>query len=885
MRPRGIRRLFRFSRRTRPDIDADVREEFAFHLEMRQKDLAAGGMSLEAARAQALREFGDVDGGTTACAAQGHRMERRITAARFFGELRQDLTYALRLVRRSPAFSGIAVLTLALGIGANTAVFSLFNALILKPLPVAEPGRLVRLYAGESGMSWPNIQDIRERAVMLDDVIAQRNVLPALSTGGDPFRVTGAAVSSNYFEVLGVAPLAGRPFSPRDPRKNLVVIGERLWRGRLNASPDVIGTTVTLDGRSYEIAAVMPRGFRGMSPAGFGRDVWIPLEPLGEDRRVMTNRATTAFEAYGRLRQGVTNDEASAALRAIGAVLKNENPGVNQRFDRLELLPTSGLMGLRGISALVPVFAFVTLAAVISAVILLVACANLAGLLLARGAARSREIAVRVALGAGRRRIIRQLLTESVVLAMLGGLGGLLVANWITSAVPLATSQLPFPVEFDLSVDRRVLLYAVALACLASIVFGLAPARSSVRASVASTLKVASGDVRRQRLRAALVVAQVSACSALLVWGGLFARSLGNVARVDPGFDPENVLLVELPLDQIAGTNASADSRVHAARVFHERARHMPGVESVGMTFAVPLAFTGRAEYEVRMLASAQPEQRRVMANTSTPGYFTTLRIPFVAGRDFDWTDRAGAPGVVIVNETAAMRFWNGNAVGQRLEIPERDEWVAVEVIGVVRDSKYWTLGEEIQPTVYTPFAQRFSGNTLFVRTRDMQATRDALRNELRRIAPHQPVEIQRMVDAIAVAVLPARIGALITTSFGVVAMLLAAMGVYGIVAFSVAQRTREIGVRKAIGARTVHLVGALAGRSLLLVFIGLGTGVLAGCTLARAFGGLIVGVSPFDAATVAGVTLIVLGAALAATLTPTLRASRIDPLIALRVE
>jgi predicted permease len=882
MRPHGIRRLFRFPSRSRDDIRQDVGDEFAFHLDMRTRDLIESGLDERAARAQALREFGSVTRGTAANVAQGVELERQRRLVRFFSELIQDARYGLRLYARSPGFAAAAILTLTVAIGGNTAVFSIVNGLFFKPLAIPDPDRLVRIYPGQNGVSWPNYEDIRSRGTVFEQVMAQRNIAPAFSTGGDPVDITGTATSSNYFELLGAAPLRGRVYLAGELRPNVVVISERLWRSRLDAAEDVVGRTVTIDGRTHEIIGVMPRSFRGVAPPGFVRDVWIPTgPPFGNDPR-FASRDSTAFEVYARLRPGVGVDEAQAATLVVGRHLKDEHPRVNDHFDRMEVFPMSGLGSFRGIArALLPVFMFLGLMTVIGTAVLLVGCANLAGLLLGRAAARRREIAVRLGLGAGRRRLIRQLLTESLLLAIAGGGLGIVLAVWITSALPALTSRLPFPIEIDVALDRRVLFYALMLSLLTVICSGLAPARRAACFDLVASLKDEAGATGRQRLRHALVIGQVAACSALLVLAGLFARSLANVTRIDPGFDPTDVLMVDL---ERVGPADDQDGMDRARVALQDRVREMPGVQAAGMISNVPLALMGREEFPVRLGANTE-RGPRVMANNVTPGYFEAVRIPLLEGRDFTWQDRRGAPAVVILNHTAARQFFNGAAVGRRLSIPGRTEWIEVEVVGVVADSKYWTLGETIAPAMYAPALQRRGGANLAVRTSTPADTAGTIRTELQRIAPAQPIRITLMTDAISVAAMPARVGAFATSSFGIVAVLLAALGIYGLVAFTVAQRTREIGIRKAIGARTSDVVRAVVGGSVIRVAIGLATGAVLGSLAATLLGGILANVSPFDPLTLIGVCAIVAVATIAATVVPTLRALRVDPVVSMRVE
>jgi len=431
---------------------------------------------------------------------------------------------------------------------------------------------------------------------------------------------------------------------------------------------------------------------------------------------------------------------------------------------------------------------------------------------------------------------------------------------------------------FDLQIDRRVLLYALGLSLLAAVVFGLAPARRAARFELVSSLKDGiGGSVVRQRLRRGLVVGQIAASSALLVWSGLFARSLGKITDVNPGFDPTGVLLARIEFDDLRHDPA------HTAQTVMEIQRRLeqaPDLESIGVSTVVPLSLENE-EFDIMVNGTTAGAQRvRVMANRLTPGWFETVRISFRAGRDFTWDDRAGAPDVAIVNETFARRLWNGDAVGQRLRAFQRN----VEIVGIVRDSKYWTLGERIEPTIYLPFQQHyFRYITFHVRTANRSAATALLTSELRRSAPDVFVDFSPMTDVLSVAVFPARVGAAVTGAFGALAMLLAALGVYGLVAFSVAQRTAEIGVRKALGARTIDLVRLIASENVLLAGTGLGVGLGVGTLGANLLRSFITDVSPIDPLTVAATAMLVMGVALLASASPILRAVRVSPLVVLR--
>jgi predicted permease len=770
-----------------------------------------------------------------------------------------------------------AILTLAVAVAGNTAVFSVANALLLKPLPVTAPQELARVRAGQSQMSWLNYQDLGERTDVFAALVAQRRLQVGMSSAALPERLEGEQTSLNFFDTLRVSPTLGRTYGAGEPRRDVVVLADHTWRARFGSDPSIAGRVLTLNGSPFEVIGVMPTGFRGVAPAGLLTDLWFPVDTT-RPSLILQDRRANRFEVFGRLSAGVTHAQAAAALGTAGRQMRADHPELEDSFSRVEVFPIDGIGAFRGMSSFIlPVLLFLTLMMAMGGVVLLIGCANIAGLLIGRATARRREIAVRLALGAGRGRLIRQLLTESLVLALVGGGLGVLLAIWLSGAVNAAVAQLPIPIAFDLQLDRRVLLYALGLSSLAALVFGLAPARRAARLDVVSSLKVSTGSVVRQRLRRGLVVGQIAACSALLVWSGLFARSLGRINDVDPGFDPTAVLLARVQFDDLTHDPARS---TQAVAEMQRRLEQAPSVASVGVSTVVPLSLENE-EFDVMIDGSGTSAQRlRVMANRLTPRWFHTVDIPFLAGRDFTWEDRAGAPDVAIVNETFSRRIWNGHAVGQRLRVFDRD----VEVVGVVRDSKYWTLGETTQPTIYLPFQQHsFRYVTFHVRTAQPSALTMLVTGELKRLAPDASVAFSPMSDVLSVAVFPARVGAAVTGAFGALATLLAALGVYGLVAFSVAQRTAEIGIRKAIGARTIDLVRLIlsenAGLAGLGLAVGLGLGTL-GASLLRSF---ITGVSPLDPLTLAGTAMLVMGVVVLASAPPALRAVRVSPLAVLR--
>jgi putative ABC transport system permease protein len=884
MRPSGMRRLFRFGSRSAREVRDDVRDEFRFHLEMRTTDLEAEGLDGDTARAQALQEFGDLDRASSALIKADGRLNRQRGLSRLLAELRQDVSYGFRLIVRNRAFSATAVLTLALAIGGNVALFSIVNALFLQPLPIADPATVARIYTGESRVSWLNLEDIRQRNVVLSDVIAQRDT--ALAMAGDPLptQITAGVVSTNYFTTLGVVPLAGRPFQPGESRADIVLLSERMWRSRFEGDAGVVGRTLALDGRAFEIIGVMPRRFHSIAPLGFSPDLWIPADNHGAHAGIAADRGAARFDAFARLKPGVTMEQAQASLRVLGAQMAAEHPETNSRFAATEVFPAGGLNLYRGVGkTLLPVFVFVGFATLLGVLVLFMSCANLAGLLLGRAAARRQEIAVRLALGAARGRLVRQLLTESLVLATIGGTCGLLVSAWLTRGLSLLTAQLPFPIALNLSPDRRVLAYTLVVSAVCAIFFGLVPARRASRLQLTDVLRIDTGDgTRRQRFRQALIVMQVAASALLIFWSGLFSRSLVEAASVDPGFDVSDVLLVEVPL-----SDDRPGSAAKAAAAFLELGQRVPtfaGVQRAGWSSVVPLAMTSNEKFRVNR-TDAPPEERGqfVYANRLGPGWFGALRIPIVAGRDFTWQDRAGSPPVVIVNEKLARQLWNGAALSQVLRFHAK----TAEVVGVVGDTKYWTIGEAITPQVYLPYRQepQTFPQTLHVRTSDARATAEQLRSEVQTLVPGAVPRIRPMRDAVAVAVLPARIAAIVTGAFGLIGAALATLGVYGLIAYIVVQRSREVAIRRAVGAQTRHILGTVGGSSLKLTMVGLGIGLAAGSLSAPLLGGLLVNTSPRDPLAFAGTVAVVVVTAGVACLRPTLHAMRLEPLSALKAE
>lgn len=797
---------------------------------------------------------------------------------RFLSDFRRDAIVGVRLLGRYRGFSAIAIATLALAIGGNTAVFAFFNALLLTPPPVADPQRLVRVDTGQSLASWPNYLDIRDRTTVFTGVAASRLASLNLDTGNVAARLRGQITSPNFLSLLGVPAERGRTYAGDDMVFNRVVLARHIWRQHFGADPRVIGQTVMLGGRSVEVIGVMPANFRALAPPGVRLDFWLPLDPHAESAS-MRDRLQTQFELMARLKPDIEHGSATAALRSVAQRLRSEYPDLPESFLQIEARPVTGVYAFQGMSSfLLPLFAFLGLLTVVSGFVLVIGCSNIAGLLIGRGVMRQREIAVRLALGSSRGRLLRQLLTESLVLAVMGGLAGLALAAGFVAMIRIGVTRLPYPLALDLALDVRVLGYVLALSTATSLFFGLWPARSALRVELVSSLKTeASGSRERQRLRRLMVTIQVAACSALVVWSVLFLRSLGNIHSVDPGFDPTGVMLSALELDR--GTiNAERGDQILTE--WTQRMAAAPGVQSVSIATVVPLALTGREEFDIALPTDAQGTKRRVVANRVTPGWFHTVRLPIVLGRDFTWSDRRGTTPVAIINESLARQFTNGTVLGQRL----RYGTDTLVVVGIARDTKYWTLGEEPAPLVYLPLRQAYIFYvTLHARTSDPRGTAALMTSEMQRLLPGAQMDVVPMADAVGFAVMPARIGAAATGAFGVLAVGLAALGVYSLVSFSVLQRTREIGIRRATGATSADIVRLVVRDHATLIGLGLTVGVTTGALGGMVFRAFLTGVAPTDVLALTAAIVVVAGAALMASVLPVMRATRVDPMVALR--
>jgi predicted permease len=707
--------------------------------------------------------------------------------------------------------------------------------------------------------------------------------------------IWGEAVSGNYFDVLRVKPVLGRTFAPDEDKTPgahaVVVIGHSLWRRRFASDPNIVGKTIDLNNRSYNVIGVAPESFKG-SKFGLSLDFWAPMmmdEELGRSPKLLSDRNSHWMSMIGRLKPGVTRAQASAEMSAIAQRLNQAYP--NERTSATRVVVRTEIDG-RWDEAATIMKSGSAIAMAIVGLILLIACANVANLLLARAASRRKEIGVRLALGASRARLIRQLLTESSLLSVLGGGFGLLLAYWVTGLMQGFVPSLPYNIVNDFfALDGRALLFTLVVSLATGIVFGLVPAWHASNHEIVPVLKGdangrQSGKRRRLSLRDSLVVTQVALSLVVLVCGGLFIKSFRNAQKMDPGFSTAGVLLVSLNPELIGYDEEQTKSFF---RQIVERTASLPGVEGTSAAHLVPLGDSSNSSgpilKEGETLAPGSAG-RDIMNNVISPGLFKTLKIPIVAGRDFDERDRKGVPRVIIVNERMAQILWPGeSAIGKHITIGASDP---IEVVGVVKTGKYRALAEDPKPYYYSPMAQRRPGPmTLMVRTAgDPRNLVGAIRHEVETIDRRIPLfAIKTMDEHMTWALWAPNMAATMALWFGVVALLLSAVGLYSVMAYVVSQRTREVGIRMALGAKRGDVLKLITSYGMKLATIGLAIGLVLALALARALSSVLIGVSAYDAMTFISVPLLLGGVALLACLAPARRATKVNPLVALRHE
>jgi predicted permease len=816
----------------------------------------------------------------------------------------QDLRYGMRTLGRTRGLTLVAILSLGLGIGANTTIFTFINSLLLRPPLVHEPARLLEVWqynttrgngiGSDMQLSFPEYAYYRDHNRSFSAMGAFTGESPVMiwNRGGEGETLRAALVSANFFSILGVQPALGRGFLPEEDRVALdapvVVLSHAVWRQRLASDPAIIGKSLTLNGRDYTVVGVAPAGFTGLV-IGFSPDVWTPM---AMQRAVspgldLNERRMHWLLGVGRLKPGITAQQASADLAVLGQQLARDFPDTNRNLMPdvvpLELVPAPfrGVAG--GISAV--------LMAVVG-LVLLIACANVANLMLAKASSRRREVAVRIALGANRRRLIQQMLTESVLIAVIAGAVGLLLSFW---AAPLLLSLAPssLPLGVDVSPDAGVLAFTLLASITTGIVFGLAPALQQSTSSQVDSLKdgAAHGGSPRSRLRNLLVVAQVTACVVLLVGASLCLRSLLNARSIDPGFETRNTVAASLTVETF-GYDETRGRAFYARLLEHIRA--MPGVRYASLTDHLPLGQIMRMQ-AVEIDGYQAPRGPSGMAGLPidmalvAPDYFETMGIPVLRGRSFTNGDDAGAAPVVMINQQMADRFWpRQNPIGQFINLMgPRDSRTRAEIVGVVKTGKYQSLGEDPKSYFYRPLLQEYQpGVQLLVRTTGDTPIVEGLRREVRALDSRLAlVGLETLEQHMQLPLFPARAAGMLLGLFGLLALTLAVVGLYGVMSYSVSQRRREIGVRMALGARRSDVLRLILRQGLGLTLTGLGIGIACSLALTWVLRSVLYGISPTDPLSFLAVAILLTTVALTASCVPARAATRVDPMTALRME
>jgi putative ABC transport system permease protein len=811
--------------------------------------------------------------------------------------LGQDVRQGLRTMAKNPGFTLLAMLTLAIGIGANTAIFSVVNAVLLRALPYPDSGRLVTLLdindrTGDPqfALCYPDFEDLRAQSRTLESAAVYNDDTATLTGIGEPLHLHNGVVSAALFQVLGVSPTLGRSFLPEEdnPGTRVTILSDRFWRERFGADPSVIGRSLTLNGHSYTVVGVLPPGFQFPLDSE-PRDLWttIAVYRVSEDgdKPMTEQRGAHWLGGVARLKPGVPLTQANAEFAGISAALAKQYPDTNKHLS-LRAQPTLDALVGDARPAL-----WILLGAV--GLVLLIACANVANLLLARSTVRQREIAVRAAMGASRARLIRQLLTESVLLALAGAIPGVLLAAWATRVLSTLPS-LQIPRLAQAAVDWRALLFTLAASLATAAVFGLVPAIHAARFSLTGALREGSRgsgqSARHARLRSALVVFEVSMALLLLIGSGLLLRSLVSIFRVQPGFDPQGTIAFDLDLP---GTRYGKPEQ--SAQFFRDllpRLNALPGVVSASAVMPLPFSDNSMGtSFAIEGRPVPKSEQPGTQFRSIGLEYFRTMRIPLIAGRTFTAADTRTSAPVVIINQTLARKFFpNENPIGKRIKpgVSDTGDSVMREIVGVVGDVRHRRLWRAPDPESYVPYDQvAVGGMTMVVRAAaDPQALMPVIRNEVKRADAELPLyNVRTLEEYVSGSVAQRRFTALLLGIFAGVALLLAAVGLYGVMSYGVAQRTHEIGVRVALGAESGDVLRLVIGQGLRLTLLGVVLGWLGALGVSRFLSGLLYGIAGDDPVTFAGVAAVFVAVALVACYVPARRAMRVDPLVALRYE
>jgi predicted permease len=895
--------FFPWRRRKEEELESEIKG----HLDRAIRDRIERGELSEQARENALREFGNL--------GLVKEVTREMWGWSWLERQMQDVRFGLRMLLKDKRFTLIAVLALALGIGVNVSIFCLVDAALIRPMPgVSAPHRLLKLVRGNGqgpSLSYADFRVLHEQRDVLSSLAISTDTQLGFGDGARSEVVLGSMVSDNYFETLGIRPILGRTFLPEEAQppnsQQVVVLSYNFWNDRLNGDASVLGKMITLNNRRFTIIGVAPAGFDGDNGPMKAR-MWIPIfmtmtfVPSANDAADLNNREAETFNALGRLQDGVSAKQAQAALENLNRKLDRDNPlPGSQRPDRVQARALS-LSQPRGLFSGALREMATTASRLLTATtlsVLLIACANVANLLLARAATRRKEVAVRLALGATRRRLIQQFLTESVMLALLGAGVGMLLSIWLNRL--LMTFKPPFPSAFsftlDLFVDRRAFVFTFLLALATGALFGLFPALQASMPDLVPALKDETGQdsVRKGRLnlRGVLAITQVALSLALLISMGLFLRSLYYARQIDLGFKPENTLEVSFDM-RLQGYSETKGKEFY--RQLIPRLEGLPGVQAVSIANMLPLGFWA---YRASVAAEGRPipsNERLGAADFAVgPRYFDALDSPLLYGRDIAAQDNAESPLVAIVSEKLAYKLWpeiksSAEALGKRLLVGEATP-KAYDVIGVVRDSKnniFNPIDQDAEPTIYRSFAQQYPGRaSVLVRVAgDPRGLIPAVRREIAALDANLPAQdLQLLTETTGLATWSVRTSATALSLFGLLGLLVAGVGIYGVMSYTVAQRTHEIGVRMALGAQARDVVSMILKQGMSLVLIGTLLGLALAVAVTRWLASFLLGVKALDPATYAGVALFLICAALLACYLPARRATQIDPLQALRRE
>jgi len=810
----------------------------------------------------------------------------------------QDVRYSLRMIAKSPGYAAIAILTLALGIGANTTIFSWINSTLLNPIPgLSTPHEVVSLSLSRSGenpfpFTYPDIEAMRDAQKSFAGITAG-NVAPMSLTGkGKPERVWGMLASANYFDVLGVRPILGRGFLPSEDQTPggapVAVISYRLWQTHFAGNPDIVGQSIEINQHPYTIVGVTPAIFQG-SQTGLRSEIWIPImmqaQFLSQGDLLHDHHYFWLF-SLGRLKPGVTPQQAEEEMTLRLKPEVQTYPEEHRGHDTVTVYPLwrSPFGANQFLSLLLPMLM------TIAGLVLLLACANVANLMLVRSVARRREIAVRMSLGASRWRLIRQLLVESLVLAMAGGTVAFLMTFWTSGTFMRFLPTSDFPISLNVRPDSKVLLATFVISVITGVIFGILPALRSSSEAPAAVLKEdsasASGGLRKARLASGLVIAQISLSLLLLICAGLFIRSFQSAQTIDPGFNPRNVLIASYDLFT---AGYSADQGATFDRQLVTKLESLPGIQTVALSSRVPLGFGGGGSTSVKPQGyELRPnESMETQVGIITPNYFQTMQIPLVKGRDFTLQDAEKSQRVVIVNETFAERYWpHQEAIGKRLNSDLTHEWFTV--VGVARNSKVNGLNEKPMPFLYLPLYQVYRAN-LIINARvsgDPLTFGKTVEQAIHDLNPELVVfDVTTLESRQQIASLSQRIAGTFVGAFGLLALVLAAVGIYGVTAYTTRQRTHEFGIRVALGASRNDILRLVFGYGFRLTLVGTALGLAAAFALTRYLRNMLLGVTSTDAVTFFSVALLLCAVALLACLIPARRAMRVNPIVALRYE